>query len=100
MNNRYNVIHDVIYSYYRNGLDNFYQDEAQSRKNVLETFSRLQTFNQENPNTMVLQFLIQGKVTELIGIFKKASPQDKKKFVDLVSTVDISNIDKYKQELK
>lgn len=100
VNTRYNLIHDIIYSYYRSGLDNFYQDENLARKNILETFVRLQAFNQENPNTMIMQFFLQGKANELIGIFKKANPQDRKRFVDLITQLDISNIDKYRQELK
>ncbi len=100
MNNRYNMIHEIIYTYYRQGLDLFYQDEATARKNVMDAFTRLQTFNQENPNTMVQQFFLAGKSTELVGLFKKAAPQDKKKFLDMLSIVDISNLDKYKEELK
>ena len=36
MNTRYNNIHDIIYNYYRQGLDNMYQDDETARSNILE----------------------------------------------------------------
>lgn len=100
INTKYNIIHDVIYTYYRNGLDQLFDKENDGRKNVLEALGRLQSMNQENPNTMILQFFMQSKAQEMIGIFKKAPPQDKSRAADLLSQLDIPNLSKYKQELK
>ena len=72
LNNRYNLVHDVIYNYYRQGLDKMYENEANGRTQILKFFSQLQTINQENPNSMIVQFFMQGKSQELIRIFKKA----------------------------
>lgn len=100
INTRYNVVHDVLYSYYRAGLDSMYESETTARKNVLTALNRLQAMNQDNPNTMVEQFIMQGKAQELIGIFKKAAPQDKTRAMELLSQLDVANAAKYKQELK
>ncbi len=99
-NTKYNLFHDIIYAYYRQGLDQFYKDENLARKNILDAMVRLQAFNQANPNTMIVQFFMQSKAPELIGMFKKAAPADRKKFLDIVTSIDIANIDKYNQELK
>ncbi|BAV08591.1 protein of unknown function [Filimonas lacunae] len=100
INTRYNIIHDAIYSYYRKGLDQMFEKENDGRKSILEALTRLQAMNQESPNTMILQFFMQGKSAEMIGIFKKAAPQDKIRAADLLSQLDIPNLSKYKQELK
>jgi len=97
---RFNVINDVIYNYYRNGLDKMYEDEAASRTAILDVLTQLQNFNQENPNTMILQFLMEGKAQELINIYKKADPSEKQRASAILSKIDISNTDLYKSSLK
>lgn len=100
INSRYNPIHDVIYTYYRSGLDKLVENETEARINLLQSLEKLQNFNKENPNTMILQFFMQGKVQELIGIFKKGSPAEKDKAVVLLSGLDVVNANRYKQELQ
>lgn len=100
INTRYNIIHDVVYTYYRNGLDQLFEKENDGRKSVMEALTRLQAMNQESPNTMILQFFMQSKSQEMIGIFKKAPPQEKGRAADILSQIDIPNLSKYKQELK
>lgn len=100
VNNRYNIIHDVIYSYYRSGLDKMYDNETEGRSNLLQSLTQLQAFNQENANTMFLQFFMQNKTTELIGIFKKGTVSDKAKAVNLLTKLDVANNQRYKDELK
>ena len=97
---RFNILHDIIYDYYRSGLDYMYEDEATARSSVLQALSKLQAFNQDNPNTMVAQFLVQGKSQELAGIFKKADPLIRSRAAEILSKVDIANTAFYKQELK
>lgn len=100
MNSRYNILHDVIYSYYRAGLDNMYDKEEEARTNILQALTQLQAFNKENPNTMFLQFFMQSKSQELIGVFKKAAPETKQKARDVLSLLDVANASKYREELK
>jgi len=99
-NSRYNIIHDVIYSYYRAGLDKMYDAEVEARNNLLQSIIQLSAFNKENPNTMFLQFFMQSKSAELIGIFKKADPQSKQRASEALQQLDVSNASKYKEELK
>ena len=100
VNNRYNIIHDVIYSYYRSGLDKMYDNETEARSNMLQSLTQLQAFNQETANTMFVQFFMQNKTTELIGIFKNGTAVDKLRAIDLLSKLDITNNQRYKDELK
>lgn len=100
MNTRYNQIHDIIYDYYRKGLDNLYQDVQTARANILNSLSALQDFNQQNPNTMIEQFLMQGKSQELIGAFMKGDPQQRVQAIQVLTALDVSNAPAYKQQLK
>jgi hypothetical protein len=99
-NTRYNIVHDVIYSYYRQGLDKMYEDEATARTQLIQSLNQLQAMNQENPNTMIVQFFMQGKSPELIKIFKKATPQEKVRAVEILQKLDVAKASDYKQEIK
>ena len=100
LNSRYTLIHDAYYSYYRLGMDKLYEDEIIARSQILNVLTLLNTFNVENPNTMVLQFFFQGKDQELIRIFSKATPTDKTRALEFLQKLDISNASKYKDGLK
>ena len=57
--NRFNLMHDAIYSYYRSGFDKFYENETEGRNGILNALSNLNTLDKENPGSMVLQFFFQ-----------------------------------------
>ncbi|MCC6634297.1 MAG: DUF4835 family protein [Chitinophagaceae bacterium] len=100
INSRYNILHDVIYSYYRNGLDKMYDAEKEARSKILQTLHQLVSFNKENANTMFLQFFMQNKSAELIGIFKNGTPEEKHQAIEALSLIDITNTAKYKEQLR
>ena len=100
LNTRFAVMNDIYYNYYRLGLDKFYEDENAGRAEILNSLNLLGVFNNENPNTMINQFFFQGKSNELIRIFSKAQPQDKAKAVELLSRLDLTNSNSYKEVLK
>ncbi len=99
-NSRYNIIHDAIYSYYRSGMDKLYNEEAAGRTQILNVLNLLNTFNVENPNTMILQFIFQAKTQEMISIFSKASPPDKARALELLQKLDVTSATKYQEQLK
>lgn len=99
-NNKYTLIHDAYYSYYRSGLDQMYDREADARTGILNALNMLNTINTESPNTMIIQFFFQGRYTELARIFQKSPPDEKARALDLLSRLDVSNINKYKQDLQ
>jgi len=100
LNSRYNIMHDAIYNYYRVGMDKLYDEEASARTQVLNVLNLLNTFNVENPNTMILQFFFQGKTQELIKIFSKATPPDKAKALEFLKRLDVSSASQYQDQLK
>ncbi|MFT3908605.1 MAG: DUF4835 family protein [Ferruginibacter sp.] len=99
-NARYTIMHDVYYNYYRLGMDKLYDDDTKARTEMLNVLNLLDNFNKDNPNTMVNQFFFQGKFTELINIFSKALPQDKSRAKELLVKLDLTNANKYQDQLK
>ncbi len=99
-NSKYTLIHDAYYSYYRSGLDQMYDKDAEARTAILNTLNMLNTVNAETPNMMFMQFFFQGRAGELSKIFQKSAPDEKSRALELLTRLDISNINKYKQDLQ
>lgn len=96
-NNRFALIHDALYAYYRNGMDLFYENEEAGRAGILNCLNFLNNLNRENPNSMVLQVFFQGKSNELVKVFSKAGPDMKARARELLSKLDLTNAAAYKE---
>jgi hypothetical protein len=94
---RFTLVHDALYSYYRSGLDQFYQNEAEGRNGILNALSYLNTIESENPGAMVLPFFFQGKSTELVKVFSKADSDTRTRARDLLVKLDLTNASAYKE---
>jgi hypothetical protein len=93
---RFALIHDALYSYYRSGLDIFYENEDEGRNGIYNALNFLSTLDRENPNSMVIQFFFQGKSTELVKMFSRANPDLRKRALDILTRLDITNVQAYK----
>ena len=96
-NNRFALVHDALYTYYRLGLDRFFENEAEARDGVANCLNFLNTVNTENPNSMIMQFFFQGKSNELVKIFSKADSDTKARIREILSKLDITNTTAYKE---
>jgi hypothetical protein len=95
-NNKFALVHEAIYSYYRSGLDIFYENNDEGRNGMLNALNLLNTVNVENPNSMLLQFFFQGKGNELLKTFSKANDDQKTKAKELLMKLDLTNASAYK----
>jgi hypothetical protein len=98
-NNRFALLHDAFYSYYRNGMDIFYENEDEGRNGILNCLNFLSTLNKENPNSMIMQFFFQGKSSELVKVFSKSGKETKDRALSLLLKLDVTNARLY-NELK
>jgi Domain of unknown function (DUF4835) len=96
-NNRFALLHDALYTYYRLGLDRFYENEAEGREGVANSLNFLNTVNTENPNSMLMQFFLQGKSNEMVKVFSRADAGTKTRVRDILSKIDITNTAAYKE---
>lgn len=99
-NNRFALMHDAFYSYYRAGMDVFYENEDAGRTGILNCLNFLNTINNDNPSSMALQFFFQGKSNELVKIFSKANAEQKGRAREILTKLDITNVAEYNRELK
>jgi hypothetical protein len=99
-NSRYSLIHDSYYTYYRLGMDKMYENETETRMQMLNCLNMINNLHTDNPNIMIVPFFFQGKSDEIINVFRKAPVQDKTRAADLLQKLDITNASRYKQELR
>ncbi len=95
-NNKFALVHDAIYSYYRSGLDIFSENEDEGRNGIMNSLNFLNTLNVENPYSMLMQFFFQGKSNELVKVFSKAEPGMRGRVKDMLMKLDITNASTYK----
>ncbi|HNC39932.1 MAG TPA: DUF4835 family protein, partial [Chitinophagaceae bacterium] len=94
--NRFALMHDVLYAYYRTGMDLFYENEDAGRTGILNCLNFLNTINSENPNSMAIQVFFQGKSNELVKVFSKATDEQKSRARELLIKLDVTNTAAYK----
>jgi hypothetical protein len=96
-NNRFALVHDALYAYYRTGMDIFFENEDAGRSGILNALNFLNTVNTENPNSMIMQFFFQGKSTELVKVFSKSNSEQKTRAREYLTRLDITNGAAYKE---
>jgi hypothetical protein len=96
----FDKLHEVIYSYNREGLDQMADKPEMARAAILNALMAMQEINDANVNSMVVPILMQGKFTEIVGIFGNADKSMKKQLLNTLSAIDIANINRYKEKLE
>lgn len=93
-------VHDFMYSYYREGMDHMVEKPELAKVAILNALISMQELNESNVNTMAVPILMQGKFTEITGIFGNADKTTKKQLIATLSSIDIANINKYKEKFE
>jgi Domain of unknown function (DUF4835) len=96
-NSRFAMLHDAVYSYYRSGMDIFYENEEAGRSGILNALNFLSNLSRDNPNSMILQVFFQGKSNELVKVFSKAGPDVKTRAREVLTKLDLTNATAYKE---
>lgn len=99
-NSKYAQVHDVIYTYYRKGLDQMLANEKEARTQIIQALNFLSVVHAETPNLMIIPFFFQGRSDEIIRTFSKSTPQEKSQVAELSGKMDITNASRYNTELK
>ncbi|GAB4092614.1 DUF4835 family protein [Flaviaesturariibacter terrae] len=94
--NRFTLFHDAIYAYYRGGFDQLVENEDAARGALISALNNLESLNRDNPNSMFMAVFFQGKSNELFKVFSKAKPEQKQRARELLTRLDITNIQLYK----
>jgi len=92
----FDKLHEISFNYYRKGMDQMADQPEQAKVAILNALMSLQELNEDNVNSMAISIFMQGRVTELIGLFSDADRATKKQLMTTLSVLDIANINKYK----
>lgn len=96
----YDPIHQILFSYYREGLDQMSEKPESGKTAVLNALMSMQELTDANTNMMIVPILMQGKFTEITGLFSNADKSIKKQVLTTLSSIDIANLNKYKDILE
>lgn len=88
-------IRDCSYAYCRTGLDIMYEKVEEGRANILKALELLKPVYSARPASYAMQLFFNAKSDEIINIFKGATPEEKTKVVELLTTVDPANTTRY-----
>jgi hypothetical protein len=93
-------VHDIIYSYYREGLDQLTEKPELAKSTILNALINLQDMNEGAVSGMLIPILMQAKFSEIAGIFSKSDKATRKQLLITLSSLDIANINMYKEKLE
>jgi len=84
-----------IYTYHRQALDVFLDNQPEARKKILDILSSIKKANDTNPSQILITAFLDAKTDELINIFSDAAPNIKKSAFDLLLSIDPSKKTKF-----
>ena len=88
-------LRDCMYEYNKNGLDLMFEKTDEGRAAILKSLDLLMPVYKSRPASFNMQLFFNAKADELVNIFKGASPEEKTKIMELLSTLDPSRTNKY-----
>ncbi len=88
-------LRDCMYEYNKNGLDIMFEKTDEGRAAILKSLDLLMPVYKSRPASFNMQLFFNAKADELVNIFKGASPEEKNKIMELLSTLDPSRTNKY-----
>ncbi len=91
---------NCLYEYHRLGLDKMESSPDEARKAILSALEQLRPVFQNRPNSINLRIFFNAKYTEIVKIFEKSDEAEKRKAVDLLTSLDPANATKYNEILK
>ena len=100
-NNRYTVIDDymngamepvrkMMYKYHRLGLDTMFRGADNGRKAVTESLGLLQKAYDDRPQAYFTKLFTEYKVDELVNVYSKCTPEEKRSVVATLSSINPS----------
>lgn len=95
-NDLYSPLRECYYQYHRKGLDLMSEKKDQARNNIISAIENLRSLYRKRPDSYLLQIFFETKSDEIVSIFKKATPQNKRRVFNLLSQIDPSRQNDYR----
>ena len=74
--------------------------EKDARTAMTKSITQLYNIYKENATVMFIQFFIQGKSKELVGVYQNGTTDEKSNASTILSALDVSKSEYYKQQLQ
>ena len=88
-------IRECMYKYHRLGLDIMFDKPDEGRKEILKSLELLTSVYKNRPASFPMELFFNAKVVEVVNVFSKGQPDEKSKAVEVLTTVDPANSNKY-----
>ncbi len=88
------------YTYHRTILDDFTNNSSEKRKMVLEFLNTIKIVSTAKPQALLIRNFFDSKYAELINIFSTSEKAEKQEAFKLLSQLDPTKIESYRQILK
>ncbi len=99
--NRYSIIDDymngamepvrkLMYKYHRLGLDTMFRNADEGRKAITESFDLLKKAYEDRPMAYFTKLFTEYKVDEIVNVYSKCTPDEKKSVVEILSDINPS----------
>ena len=100
-NNRYSIIDDymngamepvrkLMYRYHRLGLDTMFKNADDGRKAITESIALLKKAYEDRPMAYFTKLFTEYKVDEIVNVYSKCTPEEKKTVVETLSNINPS----------
>lgn len=97
LDNSLRQIHNILYVYHRQGLDQMGKNVNGGRTAILGALRELQKMNQRYPAKYITRVFYTAKSNEIIDIFKKGNIQEQSEVIRIMSEVDPANAADYEK---
>jgi hypothetical protein len=90
MNGAMEPVRKLMYKYHRLGLDVMFKDADGGRKAITESIALLKKAYEDRPMAYFTTLLTEYKVDEIVNIYSKCTPEEKKTVVETLSDINPS----------
>jgi hypothetical protein len=108
--NRFSLIEDLtnqqmqglrrgLYTYHRQGLDIYEEDQEKAQKNVILVLEEIKKIKARYPASIFVISFFDAKTDELVNIFTQGAMQEKRKAFELLSDLNPNKADTYRKIL-
>ncbi len=96
-NPNYELFRKAIYQYHRQGLDLFIKKPRRARQNIIEALQMIQHAKRQTVNNLLFDIFFNAKYLEIVSIFKDAPADVRRKAFNLLTEIDISHLNAYRE---
>ena len=92
---RFKDLRTCMYEYHRLGMDQMGENTAEGRKAIYSALEKLQSVYKNLPNSVNLRFFFNAKADEIVNIYKEANSTEKSQAINLLTSIDPADVQKW-----